>query len=60
MADIIFDRLNGDKATQAMEEEGMSTLSLSLSPEFTADCIASGPPDPRKGLNPKVIEAYTK
>jgi len=58
LADIIFDRLNGDKATQAMEEEGMAFLSLSQ--ELTSDCIASGPPDPRKGLNPKVIEAYTK
>jgi hypothetical protein len=22
--------------------------------------LAGGPPDPRKGLNPKVVEAYTK
>jgi hypothetical protein len=25
-----------------------------------ADCTEAGPPDPRKGLNPKVIEVYTK
>jgi hypothetical protein len=55
LADIIFDRLNGDKASQAMEEEGRSSLRGA-----NADCVASGPPDPRKGLNPKVIEAYTK
>jgi hypothetical protein len=37
---------------------------VGLDPDVTGSEIlmelAGGPPDPRKGLNPKVVEAYTK
>jgi essential nuclear protein 1 len=58
LADIIFDRLNGDKANQAMEDEGEPHLNCDQL--WKLMMIAGGPPDPRKGLNPKVVEAYTK
>ncbi|GFZ45097.1 Uncharacterized protein JCM24511_02823 [Saitozyma sp. JCM 24511] len=47
LADLIFSKMEGGAVTQGIDEEG----------EWAP---YEGPPDPRKGLNPKVVEVYTK
>ena len=58
LADMIFSKMQGGAASHEMEEEG------ECGPEprgdRDADATDNGPPDPRKGLNPKVVEVYTK
>jgi len=58
LADIIFSRMQGGAVTRGIEDEGKDVLHVRDLAQLTdADEV---PPDPRRGLNPKVIEVYTK
>ncbi|RSH91038.1 snoRNA-binding rRNA-processing protein [Saitozyma podzolica] len=54
LADLIFSKMEGGAVTQGIDEEGEWAHWNREKEEH------EGPPDPRKGLNPKVVEVYTK
>lgn len=49
--------MNGGGASEMVDEDGQFHTCHQA---IVADRLEAGPPDPRKGLNPKVIEVYTK
>lgn len=54
LADMIFDKMGGGSAPAAFDDGWYSSGYRIL-----AD-VSDAPPDPRQGLNPKVVEVYTK
>lgn len=65
LADIIFSKMEGGAATSAIETDGMLSLHHPCPSNYgrlqmLTFSLDGGPPDPRKGLNPKVVEVYTK
>lgn len=58
LADMIFSKMQGGAVSRGAEDERKSFFSVF---EVVADVVLDeGPPDPRKGLNPKVVEVYSK
>lgn len=58
LADMIFSKMQGGAVSRGVEDEREPFSSCPWSRSWL--CIDEGPPDPRKGLNPKVIEVYSK
>ncbi|CAE6404372.1 unnamed protein product [Rhizoctonia solani] len=55
LADMIMEKLNAAEA--ATEEVGNKKIRISAKPNSQDE---AGPPNPAEGLNPKVVEVYTK